>query len=90
MSKALGLVCRLVPGIRSLVSIPAGVHRMAMGPFLLYTAVGTAIWSGALAWLGSLLGQNYRRVEQWMGPVTYVVLGGIVIARTARPPGERP
>ena len=77
-------LCRLVPGIRSLVSIPAGVHRMALVPFLLYTALGTAIWSGALAWLGSLLGQNYRRVEQWMGPVTYVVLGGIVVGFVVR------
>lgn len=77
-------LCRLVPGIRSLVSIPAGVHRMALVPFLLYTALGTAIWAGALAYVGSLLGQNYRRVEQWMGPVTYVVLGGIVIAFVVR------
>ena len=77
-------LCRLVPGIRSLVSIPAGVHRMAIVPFLLYTALGTGIWAGVLAWLGSLLGQNYRRVEQWMSPVTYVVLGGIVVAFVVR------
>jgi membrane protein DedA with SNARE-associated domain len=77
-------LCRLVPGIRSLVSIPAGVHRMALVPFLLYTTAGTAIWAGALAWVGSLLGQNYRRVEQWMGPVTYLVLGGIVVAFVVR------
>ena len=82
--KAAVLLCRLVPGIRSLVSIPAGVHRMALVPFLLYTALGTAIWSGALAYVGSLLGQNYRRVEQWMGPATYVVLGGIVVAFVVR------
>jgi membrane protein DedA with SNARE-associated domain len=77
-------LCRLVPGVRSLISIPAGVHKMPLLPFLLYTTVGTALWAGLLAYAGSLLGQNYRRVEHWVGPVTYVVLGGIVIAFVIR------
>src|SRR5687768_17314443 len=77
-------LCRLVPGVRSLISIPAGVHRMALAPFLLYTTAGTALWAGLLAYAGSLLGQNYRRVEHWIGPVTYVVLGGILVAFVVR------
>ena len=77
-------LCRLIPGVRSLISIPAGIHRMPMLPFLLYTTVGTALWSGLLAFAGKLLGQNYRQVEHWLGPVTYVVLGGILIAFVVR------
>jgi membrane protein DedA with SNARE-associated domain len=77
-------LCRLVPGVRSLISIPAGLHRMPLPRFLLYTTVGTAIWAGVLAYLGRVLGANYGRVEKWLGPVTYVVVGGIVIAYAVR------
>ena len=78
------LLCRLVPGVRSLVSIPAGAARMPLVPFLVYTTVGTAVWTAALAWLGTILGQNYARVERYLGPVTYLVIGGIVIAFIVR------
>jgi membrane protein DedA with SNARE-associated domain len=78
------LLCRLIPGVRSLVSIPAGAARMPLAPFLAYTAVGTAVWAGALAWLGRALGQNYGRVQQYLGPVTYVVLGGLAVAFALR------
>ncbi|MFN3652078.1 MAG: DedA family protein [Armatimonadota bacterium] len=70
---------RLVPGIRSLVSIPAGTARMHLAPFLLCTAAGTTIWSGVLAWLGTLLGRNYQAVEHYLTPATWVILGGIAL-----------
>ena len=76
--------CRLVPGVRSLISIPAGLHCMPLATFLLYTAAGTAIWAGVLAYLGRLLGANYGRVEKWLGPATYVVIGAIVVAYVVR------
>lgn len=72
-------LCRLIPGIRSLISIPAGMSDMPLLPFLLYTLIGTGIWSALLAYLGSLLGQNYRAVEHYLGPVSYVVLGLLVV-----------
>jgi membrane protein DedA with SNARE-associated domain len=68
---------RLVPGVRSLISIPAGMANMNLGQFLLYSLVGTAIWTCLLAFLGSLLGKNYETVSRYVGPATYVVLGGI-------------
>jgi membrane protein DedA with SNARE-associated domain len=71
-------VCRLVPGVRSLISIPAGICGMGLPKFLLYTAVGSAIWTAALAYLGHKLGENYQAVEKYVGPVSYVVLGVIV------------
>ena len=77
-------LCRLVPGVRSLISVPAGLHCMPLPKFLLYTAAGTAIWSGVLAYAGRLLGKNYARVETWLGPVTYVVIVALVIAYVVR------
>ena len=78
------LLCRLVPGVRSLVSVPAGAARMPLVPFLAYTTVGTAVWAGALAWLGRALGQNYGRVEKYLGPVTYLVLAALVVGFVVR------
>ena len=77
-------LCRLVPGVRSFISIPAGVHRMALVPFLLYTTAGTAAWACLLALAGRMLGKNYTRVEAWVGPITYLVLGGLLVAFVVR------
>lgn len=72
--------CRLVPGVRSLISIPAGIAGMPILPFLFYTALGTGIWATALAYAGYLLGENYDKVEQYIGPVSYVVIAVLAIA----------
>ncbi len=53
---------RLIPLIRSLISLPAGAERMPMPKFLLYTTVGSAIWSGVLAYAGVLLGERWEEV----------------------------
>ena len=72
-------ICRLIPGVRSLISIPAGICGMSMPKFLLYTTVGSAIWTAVLAYLGHKLGENYHAVEKYVGPVSYVVIGGLVL-----------
>jgi membrane protein DedA with SNARE-associated domain len=72
-------VCRLIPGLRSLISIPAGIHCMSLPKFLAATALGTLLWTGLLVYLGNLLGENFERVGQYIDPVTKVVLGGIVL-----------
>lgn len=72
--------CRLIPGVRSLISVPAGACRMAMGQFLLYTALGTALWSAALAYGGQLLGQQYQDLGRFLQWATYVVVGIIVLS----------
>lgn len=77
-------LCRLVPGVRSLISIPAGIRRMPLLPFLGFSGLGMGIWATALAAIGRLLGRNYERVEAYIGPVTYVVLGGLVVALVVR------
>jgi len=71
---------RLVPGVRSLISIPAGMSAMPLPLFLLYSALGAGLWSGILAALGLLLGKNYRKVDQYLGPVAYVVLAALLVA----------
>lgn len=72
-------LARLVPGLRSLISVPAGLSEMNLGTFLLYSAFGTTLWVVLLAALGGLLGQNYNLVDTYLGPVALVVLGGLII-----------
>ena len=71
--------CRLVPGIRSLISLPAGIDRMNLGAFLAWTAAGSAIWTALLAWLGYFLGGRFKVVEEYLDPAANVVFGGIVV-----------
>jgi membrane protein DedA with SNARE-associated domain len=87
------LFCRLIPGVRSLISIPAGIERMPVAAFLAYTTVGAGLWTTLLASLGYVLGGKYKEVEQYLDPVSYVVLGGIVVlylVRVVRHEGQTP
>ncbi|HVI34334.1 DedA family protein [Phenylobacterium sp.] len=70
---------RLIPGVRTFVSVPAGVVRMAWWRFLGWTALGTAVWTLFLAGAGYLLAAEYHLVERWMDPVSEVVLAGVVV-----------
>jgi membrane protein DedA with SNARE-associated domain len=53
---------RLIPTIRSLISIPAGMNRMPLPKFLFFTALGSTIWTGVLAYAGVVLGENWENV----------------------------
>ncbi len=64
----------MVPIVRSLVSIPAGIAKMNLGQFALYTAVGTGLWSFLLAFAGYLLGQNWALAMEWLSRYEKVVL----------------
>ena len=72
------LVCRLVPGVRSLISIPAGLEGMPLAPFLLCTAIGAGLWTALLASVGYGLGVNFRQVAAYLDPASYVVLAVLV------------
>lgn len=70
---------RLVPGVRSLISIPAGLEEMNLVKFLLYTTLGTALWNTILIGAGILLGENWQRVLDFVGTyetVLWMLLGG--------------
>jgi membrane protein DedA with SNARE-associated domain len=64
---------RLVPGIRTLISVPAGIEMMPLGPFLIWTTAGSLIWTLLLTVAGMLLGEGYTNVEVWMQPLTRVI-----------------
>ncbi|MEB3260871.1 MAG: DedA family protein [Cyanobacteriota bacterium] len=71
---------RLIPGIRTLISVPAGIEMMPLTPFLLWTTAGSFIWTFLLTLAGFLLGEGYSRVELWIEPVAKVVKGLLVLA----------
>jgi membrane protein DedA with SNARE-associated domain len=73
-------LCRLVPGVRTVISLPAGISNMPILAFLFYSTLGTTVWIIFLATLGYFLGNNYHLVEQYLGPVSKLVLLGLVIA----------
>ncbi len=68
------LIGRLLPGIRTYISIPAGMARMRLVPFTLWTAVGTVLWTWFLAWIGYRLQEHHARVAEWLDPVTTCLL----------------
>jgi membrane protein DedA with SNARE-associated domain len=71
--------CRLVPGVRTLISLPAGINNMPLIPFTLYSTLGTTIWVTFLTFLGYKLGDNYELVDEYLGPVSKIILAIIVI-----------
>ncbi|MFK4089984.1 DedA family protein [Kribbella sp. NPDC020789] len=74
------LIGRLVPVVRSLISVPAGVERMPVPLFLLLTATGSAIWNSLLIVAGYLLGERWHVVESSVGVFQWVVVAGAVAA----------
>ena len=71
---------RLVPGIRTLISVPAGIELMPMVPFLIWTTAGSLIWTLLLTIAGMVLGEGYSNVEVWIDPVSKVIKVGLVVA----------
>ncbi len=90
------LIGRLFPVVRHLISIPAGLHRMPLPRFILYTALGAAVWCAILTWIGYFLGQHeaalrgeeIHRYVTWallmLIPLTVVVIW-IYVLRRRRP-----
>jgi membrane protein DedA with SNARE-associated domain len=71
---AVVLFGKMVPGLRSLVSVPAGMLRMPLWRFSLLTALGAAVWDALLLGAGWYLGANWERVAGVVGPVSAAVL----------------
>ena len=83
---------RLVPTVRTLISVAAGFACMNLVRFLIYSAAGTLLWSGLLAWAGYLLQNRYHKVAEYVGPVSSAIVGVIVLTYlyrviTYHPPG---
>lgn len=73
------LIGRLIPTVRTLISVPAGISGMAPGRFLLWSGLGTALWTGALATAGWALEDRHDRVAAWLNPLADLVLAGVVL-----------
>jgi membrane protein DedA with SNARE-associated domain len=73
------LIGRLVPGVRTLISVPAGVCAMNLSPFLFYSTVGTSGWTSVLAGAGYLLQEQWDVVGAYVGPISKIVLGLVVL-----------
>ena len=74
------LVGRMVPGVRSLISLPAGAARMNLLTFSIYTILGSGLWNALLLGVGAALGTQHEQLEQYLGYLDYVVYGAIAIA----------
>jgi len=72
-------ICRFIPVVRHLISIPAGVGRMNIWKFSLYTIAGAAIWNSFLTWFGYQLGSNWHIIRQW-GEIIDIVLVILIMA----------
>ncbi len=67
-------ISRFIPVVRHLISIPAGLARMSLAPFILYTAVGASLWNGFLTYCGIRLKENWRIIQQYTHILDYVVV----------------
>ncbi|MEH0844278.1 DedA family protein [Micromonospora sp. CPCC 205711] len=76
------LIGRVVPVVRSLVSVPAGANRMPLGEFLLLTTLGSGVWNTLIVGAGYALGSRWQQVEQYSSWFNYAIFAifGIMIA----------
>lgn len=75
---AIVMIARILPTVRTIVSIPAGMVRMQLSGFLIWSTIGTAMWSSGLAVAGWLLGRQFDRIEAVIGPLSTMVMVLIV------------
>ena len=78
------VVGRLVPALRTVVSLPAGLARMPLRSFVTWTLLGSALWCSLLTAAGYLLEGQYERIAGWMNPVSTGILAIIVAAYAVR------
>lgn len=87
---AVSFFSRLLPGIRTVISLPAGVARVNLPKFIIYTLVGSTLWSGILAFVGVKLGENWTEVGDFLHKfdllivVVILVLVGVYIWKKMR------
>lgn len=71
------LFCRMIPLVRSLISIPAGMSGMKFGQFMLFSAIGTLGWNTLLILLGAALGESWEDITGYMDTYSNIVYIGI-------------
>ncbi|RIX53082.1 DedA family protein [Paenibacillus nanensis] len=73
-------LCRMVPLIRSLISLPAGMSGMKLVPFLFFTTLGTLIWNTVLVTIGSAVGDNWENIVEFMDVYSNIAYALIAVA----------
>lgn len=71
-------IARMIPGVRGFVSIPAGIARMDVRKFIVYTLLGAFPWTLGLAWGGYVLGENYDAIRNVSRPFDIPILGAVL------------
>jgi membrane protein DedA with SNARE-associated domain len=79
------LIGRMLPVIRHLISIPAGLHRMPLPKFVLYTGLGAGVWCAILTWIGWFLGRNEgvlrsEEVHRLVGRAFWILIPALIVA----------
>ena len=77
-------VGRVLPTVRSIVSVPAGLLHMRLRSFLIWSTVGTATWSSGLAVAGYVLGRRFENIERIVGPLSTAIIAAIVLGYVYR------
>jgi membrane protein DedA with SNARE-associated domain len=72
------MFARVVPIVRTFISVPAGVFEMDLRRFILFTAIGDALWNGLLTTAGYILRSQYDQVRNYINPVASVVLAIVI------------
>lgn len=78
---------RLVPTLRTVVALPAGMARLPAIPFALWTLLGSVLWTGVLTAAGYLLESHYERLSDWLNPVStaiFVLIAILYVIRVVR------
>jgi membrane protein DedA with SNARE-associated domain len=72
-------IARMIPGVRGFISIPAGIARMNVPKFILFTFVGAFPWTLGLAWGGYELGENYEAIRDVTKPFDIPIIGSVIV-----------
>lgn len=78
-SESIVFLGRFIPLIRSLISIPAGVNRMSLGRFVLFTALGSGLWNGLMGYIGVILGENWQEILVFVKQYELFMLIALVV-----------
>jgi len=78
--ESIAFFSRLLPVVRTFISFPAGISKVNLPKFLVYTFLGSVIWSTGLAWVGAKLGENWDSLKDIFHKFDYAILAIIIIA----------
>jgi len=73
------LICRLIPGVRQVISVPAGFARMHFGNFILYTFIGAGLWNVILAFLGYVAHGNADLINKYSKELSLILFGLVIL-----------